>query len=128
MVSIILFVGVRPAFLALSFSSSRAIASFEAKATVPSTGSQVTACNSRLVPGLLVVTAIGDEAVVLTGIRATFPNAVATIDATMFEELGSAGTVALKLRVRLGVANVAGLVSIDNIVVDEAELGDDISA
>ena len=95
---------------------------------MPSTGSQVTACSSRLVPGLLVVTGIEDGAVVLTGIRATFPNAVATIDATMFDELGSAGTVALKLRVRLGVVDVAGLVSIDNIVVDEAEPGDGILA
>ena len=55
MLSIILVVGVKPAFLALSFSASRASASFDAKATVPSTGSQVTACSSRLVPGLLVV-------------------------------------------------------------------------
>ncbi len=60
MLSIILVVGVRPAFLALSFSASRASASFEANATVPSTGSQVTACSSRLVPGLLVVTVAVD--------------------------------------------------------------------
>ena len=128
MLSMILVVGVGPAFLALSFSASRAIASSDAKATVPSDGSQVTDCSSLAVPELLVVTATGDGAVVLTGIRATFPNAVATIDATMFEELGSAGTVALKLRVRLGVADVVGLVSIVRTVVVEAELGYGVSA
>ena len=89
----------------------------------------MTACSSRLIPGLLVVTAVRDEAVVLIGIRATFPNAVATIDATMFDELASAGIVALKLRVRLGVVDAAGLVSIVNIVDEvEAEPGDGVSA
>ena len=68
-----------------------------------------------------------DIAVVLTGIRATFPKAVATIEATMFEEFGGVGVVALTLRVRLGITGVAGLVSMVNIVV-EAELGDGISA
>ena len=121
-------VGVRPAFLALSFSASRAIASSDAKATVPSAGSQVTACSSLAVPELLVVTATGDGAVVLTGIGTKFPNAVAIIEATMFEELESVGAVALRLRVRLGTVDVAGLVSMVNIVVDEAEPGDGISA
>ena len=123
---ITLVVGVRPAFLALSFSASRASASFEANATVPSTGSQVTACSSRLVPGLLIVTE--DVAVVLTGIRATFPNAVATIEATMFEAFGGVGTVELRLRVRLGIADAVGLVSMVKRVVLEAELGDGVSA
>ena len=50
------------------------------------------------------------------------------IDATMFDELEGAGTVALKLRVRLCMADIAGLVSIVKLVVDEAELGDGISA
>ena len=127
MLSIILVVGVRPAFLALSFSASRASASFEANATVPSTGSQVTACSSRLVPGLLVVPVIR-EAVVLTGMGTIFLNAVATIEATMFEELGGVGVVALMLRVRLGITGTAGLVSIVNIVVVEAEPGDGVSA
>ena len=127
MLSIILVVGVRPAFLARSFSASRASASFEANATVPSTGSQVTACNSRLVSGLLMVVIIG-EAIVLVGIRATFPTAVATIEATMFDELGGVGVVALTLRVRLGIVDIAGLVSIVKRVVLEAELGDGISA
>ena len=128
MLSMILVVGVRPAFLALSSSASRAIASSDAKATVPSDGSQVTACSSLAVPELLVVTGTGDGAVVLTGIGTKFPNAVAIIEATMFEELDSAGAVALKLRVRLCIADIAGLVSIVKLVVDEAELGDGISA
>ena len=123
-----LVVSVRPAFLALSFSASRTIASSDAKATVPSTGSQVTACRSVAVPGLPGATATMGGAVVLTGIGAILANAVATIDATMFEELGGVGVVALTLRVRLGVTGVAGLVSIVNIVVDEAEPGDGISA
>ncbi len=46
----------------------------------------------------------------------------------MFDELESAGAVALKLRVRSGVADIAGLVSIVKLVFDEADLGDGISA
>ncbi len=57
-----------------------------------------------------------------------FLNAVATIEATMFEELGGVGVVALMLRVRLGITGTAGLVSIVNIVVVEAEPGDGVSA
>ena len=75
-----------------------------------------------------MVTAIGDGAVVLTGIRATFPNAVATIDATMFDEFERSGAVELRLRVRLGIADAVGLVSIVKIVVVEAEPGDGVSA
>ncbi len=63
----------------------------------------------------------------LTGKGAILANAVATIAATMFEELDGVGVVALTLRVRLGIEGVAGLVSMVNIVV-EAELGDGISA
>ena len=88
----------------------------------------MTACSSRFVPGLLVVATIGDVTVVLTGIRATFPNAVATIEATMFEESGGVGTVELRLRVRLGIADAVGLVSMVKMVVVEAELGDGVSA
>ena len=44
----------------------------------------------------------------------------------MFEELGGVGFVALILRVRLGIAGTAGLVSIVNIDVAEAEPGDGV--
>ena len=128
MLSIMPAVGVRPAFLALSFSASRAIASSEANATVLSTGSQLTGCSSLAVPKLLVVTATGGGAVVLTGIGTTFPNAVATIEATMFGELTGVGIVELRLRVRLGIADAVGLVSIVKIVEVEAEPGDGVSA
>ena len=88
----------------------------------------MTACSSLAVPELLVVASTGDGAVVLTGIGTKFPNAVAIIDATIFDELEGAGTVELRLRVRLGIADAVGLVSTVRIVEVEAELGDGVSA